>query len=247
MSEPELPPYRIGFFRGGSPRTLPEIGQRASRWLKGLGQWEPALQRWFHIANSLKASLAKPVDASPKALTEHLTRSFQRDRRQVANQTWVDYWVWTPLVELGEGRGVGTNFCMGVTEASRFDRCLLQLRSEGLTARRLLQTGKLIELCALAARTWELSYGWIVPDEYADRMPEALQRRKDPTGWMIYLSRRRGRIPALPAPVRVVPVDDLGSIVVVTEEPFRPDNPEHVERADRVFERLDCAGLMDKE
>jgi len=245
MSEPDYPRYRIGFFRGGSPRSLPEIGQRASRWLRGLGEWEPALRTWFHTARSLKASLAKPVDMSPEALTDYLTRTFERHHREVSIHTWVDLWVWTPLPELGKGRGVGTNFCMGVLEASEFDSCLLSLTPEGPTAQRLLQTGKLIELCALAARTWDLNYGWIVPDEYADRMPEALQQHKDPTGWMIYLSRRRGRIPPLPAPARVVPVDDLGSIVVVTEEPFRPDNPDHVERADRIFDLLDHAGLMD--
>ncbi|WP_323394761.1 immunity 52 family protein [Myxococcus guangdongensis] len=63
-------------------------------------------------------------------------------------------------------------------------------------------------------------------------------------GWIMYLSRRGGAVPPLPAPVRVEPVDDKGTLIVLTPERFTVRNPEHVALAERVRELLDEAGLL---
>jgi hypothetical protein len=63
-------------------------------------------------------------------------------------------------------------------------------------------------------------------------------------GWVTYLSRRLGRVPPLPAPVRIEPVEDKGMLVILTPERFTASNPEHVALAERVRELLDRAGLL---
>ena len=65
-------------------------------------------------------------------------------------------------------------------------------------------------------------------------------------GWVTYLSRRLGRVPPLPAPVRIEPVEDKGSLVILTPERFTASNPEHVALADRVCELLERAGLLQR-
>ena len=61
-------------------------------------------------------------------------------------------------------------------------------------------------------------------------------------GWVTYLSRRLGRVPPLPAPVRIEPVEDKGTLIILTPERFTASNPEHVALAERVRELLDRAG-----
>jgi hypothetical protein len=63
-------------------------------------------------------------------------------------------------------------------------------------------------------------------------------------GWVMYFSRLRGKVPPLPAPVRIEPVEDKGTLVTLTPERFTAANPEHVALAARVHELLDRAGLL---
>ena len=46
------------------------------------------------------------------------------------------------------------------------------------------------------------------------------------------------------APVRIEPVEDRGTLIILTPERFTVANPEHVALARRVRERLTRAGLM---
>ena len=63
-------------------------------------------------------------------------------------------------------------------------------------------------------------------------------------GWLMYFSRRRGEIPALPPLVRVEPVDDKGTLIILTPERFTVDDPAHVALADAVRTLLERAGLL---
>ena len=63
-------------------------------------------------------------------------------------------------------------------------------------------------------------------------------------GWLTYLSKRLGRLPPLPAPVRIEPVGELGWLLILSEEPLSAGNPEHVALAVRIRELLDRAGLI---
>jgi hypothetical protein len=63
-------------------------------------------------------------------------------------------------------------------------------------------------------------------------------------GWLTYLSRRLGRVPPLPAPVRIEPVGSLGWLLTLSPERMTASNPEHVALTVRVRELLDRAGLL---
>jgi hypothetical protein len=63
-------------------------------------------------------------------------------------------------------------------------------------------------------------------------------------GWMTYFSGERGEVPALPAPVRVEPVGDKGTLVILTPERLTSSNPEHVALAWRVQMLLEERGLL---
>ena len=60
----------------------------------------------------------------------------------------------------------------------------------------------------------------------------------------MYFAHHLGAIPPLPTPVRIEPVEDKGSLIILTPERFTVSNPEHVALAERVRELLDGAGLL---
>ncbi|AKI99111.1 Hypothetical protein AA314_00738 [Archangium gephyra] len=63
-------------------------------------------------------------------------------------------------------------------------------------------------------------------------------------GWLTYFSHRRGPLPPLPAPVHTEPVEDKGTLVILTPERLTASNPAHVALARDVSERLARAGLL---
>jgi hypothetical protein len=60
----------------------------------------------------------------------------------------------------------------------------------------------------------------------------------------MYFAHHWGVVPPLPSPVRVEPVEDKGTLVILTPERFTVDNPAHVALADEVRASLDKAGLL---
>jgi hypothetical protein len=99
------------------------------------------------------------------------------------------------------------------------------------------------EVVRAMALAWEPDWGVATSHEHQklltqDAKPDVF------TGWVMYFSRQRGAVPPLPAPVRVEPVEDKGTLVVLTPERFTVSNPEHVALAAHVHELLDRAGLL---
>jgi hypothetical protein len=93
------------------------------------------------------------------------------------------------------------------------------------------------------ALAWEPEWAIATSHEHRDLLPQP-PRAGAFVGWVMYFSRQRGTVPPLPSPVRVEPVEDRGTLVILTPERFTASNPEHVALAARVHELLDRAGLL---
>ncbi|MBZ4329492.1 immunity 52 family protein [Corallococcus sp. AS-1-12] len=121
--------------------------------------------------------------------------------------------------------------------------CVLSLPSKGESAERLLTASMLTAVMRSMALAWEPDWAVAMSDAY--REMDGRQGKDDPwLGWVTYLPSHRGKVPPLPAPVRIEPVEDRGSLIILTPERFTVANPEHLELARRVRELLARAGLM---
>nr|WP_244224347.1 immunity 52 family protein [Corallococcus sicarius] len=93
------------------------------------------------------------------------------------------------------------------------------------------------------ALAWDAD--WCIATSWEHR--ETLQeegRTATFVGLVTYLARRRGKVSPLPAPVRIEPVEDKGTLILLTPERFTVANPEHVALSRRVRELLVRADLM---
>nr|WP_306799694.1 immunity 52 family protein [Corallococcus sp. AS-1-6] len=132
----------------------------------------------------------------------------------------------------------------GYSEAGS-NSCVLTLPTLGRSpnAERLMTTPVLMEVVRSMALAWEPE--WAVAMSHAHRDMEDPASQEDISlGWVTYLSRDRGTVPPLPAPVRIEPVEDKGTLIILTPDRFTATNPEHIELARRVRELLARAGLM---
>nr|WP_224367554.1 immunity 52 family protein [Hyalangium versicolor] len=107
----------------------------------------------------------------------------------------------------------------------------------------MLTAPVMTEVSRAMALAWEPEWGVATSREHRDSVTESADLGTF-VGWVMYFSRLRGTVPPLPAPVRIEPVEDKGTLVVLTPERFTASNPEHVALAARVHELLARAGLL---
>ena len=122
--------------------------------------------------------------------------------------------------------------------------CVLRPYKRGSIAERVLTASVMAEVLRAMALAWEPEWGVVTSHQYDDLVSEQVMAAGTSIGWVMYFSRLRGKVPPLPAPVRIEPVEDKGTLVTLTPERFTASNPEHVALAARVHELLDRARLL---
>jgi hypothetical protein len=232
--------YYIGAYWGPRQEDAEACAQRVAHMVRLLAPVDPLFGRWFKCVKSLKESLKRPLDSDIEGLRKYIQSRVMRDSVRV------------PMPDLGfsvnlwnGGSGdddVWLNFlCGGYTE-NVSNACVLRTPYKGRAAEHVLTTAFQTEALRAIATAWDPDSGMAISNAHQDiiekKCPDVL------VGWVTYLSRRLGRVPPLPAPVRIEPVGDQGTLVILTPERFTASNPEHLDLAERVRERLDRAGLL---
>jgi hypothetical protein len=110
----------------------------------------------------------------------------------------------------------------------------------------VLKAAVMLEVLRAMAVAWEPECGIATSHQHRDLVtgPEEFPEAGNFVGWVMYFSKGRGAVPPLPAPVRVEPVEDKGTLILLTPERFTVSNPEHVALAARVHALLAEAGLL---
>jgi hypothetical protein len=110
-------------------------------------------------------------------------------------------------------------------------------------AERLLREPMHIQALRAMIESWEPAWGVVTSNGLRDMVSESGTVGTF-VGWITYFSKTRGPIPPLPAPVRVEPVGDKGTLIILTPERCTASNPEHVALAAQVRDILGEAELL---
>jgi hypothetical protein len=132
--------------------------------------------------------------------------------------------------------------CGGYTDVVG-NSCVFSLPSRGPNAERVLTAPVIARLVCSMAVAWDPDSAVGMSSPHLQMVDKGIPFAVS-IGWVTYLARHRGTVPPLPAPVRIEPVEDKGTLIVLTPERFTVSNPEHVALAERVRELLDRAGLL---
>lgn len=228
--------YYAAAYWGCRPESAQECARRAERFFRLLSGCESTYARWYEQHDSVERALQLQL----KPTTDTFTRFFGMKSYQVGKDGFV-FSAWTGHVADGQG-GMVMLRC-GSDAAAAPNSVLLYLPSEGAELERLLSLPVLTGVMRAMVLAWEPDWAVVVSEDFRDCLSQQGSAGTF-VGWLTYFSRRRGELPALPEPVRVEPVEDKGTLVVLGSERLGAANPEHLELGRRVQQVLEERGLL---
>ena len=229
--------YYAGAYWGGRKETPEECARRAEIFMAALAGVDPSFTRWFQQGRSRKDALKRPIEPN-RAMLEKLIR---RGKDRVVEALGYSVWAWNGEPDNYDDSGFHIE-CGGYSERVS-NVCVFHLPNRGPNAERVLSASVLTGLVRSMALAWEPDSAIATSTLHRDRVTSTGQSGTF-VGWIMYFPRSRGVIPPLPAPVRIEPVEDKGTIIVLTPERLTVTNPQHVELAQRVHELLNRADLL---
>ncbi|QRK09221.1 immunity 52 family protein [Archangium violaceum] len=213
-----------------------ECGRRAEAFFQALAPVDSSFSRWFKLGRSRREASKHRIDTDQVTLE----KMFRRGKDRVFEDLGFRISGWNG--ESNDDDACAFHITCGGYADEVGNACLLNLPNTGPNAERVLTAPVLIGMLRAMAVAWEPDEAVAMSHKHRDLIaephPDAL------VGWVTYLSRRRGTVPPLPAPVHVERVEDKGTLLVLTPERFTASNPEHMALAERVRELLDRAGLL---
>jgi len=226
--------YYAGSYWLARAESAGACARRAERFFQLLGRCDPAWTHWYQPAGSFEEALKRPFTMN----SANFEKLFEEEENHFGDR--VSYHLWTGE-NLHETSGVdGSCGSAGTVVPST---CVLEPFDEGPVGDRILTASIMTEVLRAMALAWDPEWGVATSTAHRDSVT-GKPKAGTFVGWVMYFSRLRGTVPPLPAPVRIEPVEDKGTLVILTPERFTASNLEHVALAARVHELLNRAGLL---
>jgi hypothetical protein len=233
-----LETYYAGVYWLNRPEPSHACARRAEAYLHLLASLDHTWAHWFGKADTLEEALKlriAPVAATFDAL-------FAQEEHQLPVNGY-SLGLWNGEQHPG---ATSINFTCGTSSRFVPNVCVLEPPTPARSphGERIVNASTMTQVLRAMALAWEPDRGVVMSHPHREMLRQDGKLPPVLVGWITYLSRRRGPIPPLPSPVRVEPVEDLGTLITLTPERFTADNPAHVELAAHVRALLDQAGLL---
>jgi len=234
--------YYAGAYWGPRKETALECARRAELFFHMLTRCDPSFTQWYRAGRGFPRELPGwPVHPQAEEWEKLLLKGRLRNDvdKGVIEDLGFSQMVWNAKKE-----ATYVSLSCGDYSPCGHNSCLLESLSLKGLQERLLRAPLLAEVLTSMATAWDPDFAIASSTE----MVRLVQKRKREVrvGWLTYLSRRLGKLPPLPAPVRIEPVGTLGWLLVLSPERMTASNPEHVAFTARVRELLDRAGLIER-
>lgn len=228
--------YGIKAYWAHRPESAEECALRAERFFCLLAECHPDLTRWYEKSSSARKALQLGFEPS----RETFMRFFGREKYKSGNDGF-HFGAWTGH----EARDHGAMLMLGCGSRAEVapNFVWLFLPEEALGHERMLRAPVVAGAMRAIVMAWEPEWAVATADGLWDELSGGSQLGCF-VGWMTYFARERGDVPALPAPVRVEPVGEKGTLVTLTPERLISSNPEHVALAWRTQRALEARGLF---
>ncbi len=235
--------HYVGAYWGPRKETALECARRAELFFHMLARCNPSFAQWYGAGRGFPRQFPGwPVQPEAKYLEEFLLKG--RNRTDVGKKVIEDLGFMQIVWNAKEGATRLHLSCGGYSPWGGPNSCLLYPPRKGAIRERLLRAPVLAEVLTSMATAWDPDFAIASSTEMVDVIQK--RKREVRVGWLTYLSRRLGKLPPLPAPVRIEPVGTLGWLLVLSSEPMTASNPEHVAFTARVRELLDRAGFIER-
>lgn len=227
--------YYAGAYWPGRVETLESYARRAEVFFQLLASADASFTRWFEKAGSRSAALELPFTPDAETMLGLFEKKkYRRDKAGISFSAWNGE---------PDGASSGVRLACGSASPLLGDLCTLSLPTEGAVRERVLSAPTLAQVLRAMALAWEPEWGIATSQPHRDEVL-GLSKAGTFVGWVTYFARSRGTLPPLPAPVRTEPVEDQGTLIILTPERFSASSSEHLALAARVQELLGQEGLL---
>jgi immunity protein 52 of polymorphic toxin system len=227
--------YFAAAYWGCRPEPDQDCARRAERFFSLLSGCHPDYARWYEQAYSTKKALQLQFEPT----FDTFMRFFGKKGYQ-SGKDGFHFGAWTG--HRNNQGGMVLLSCGSRAEASP-NGVFFYFPSEPPGSDRLVTLPVLTGIVRAMALAWEPDWAYAASDAFRDRMSQQGSAGTF-VGWLTYYSRQWGEVPPLPEPVRVEPVEDKGTLVILSPERVSAANPEHVALGHRVQGVLEAHGLL---
>jgi Immunity protein 52 len=230
--------YYVGAYWLARQETVEACAQRAEAFFNLLASCDPSLAHWFKKGRTLKEALRHRFESNAASLAKVFNQQAQQEGRFATDGFSLSGWN-------GETREAASRLALLCGDASVWvpNSCVFEPPDQGPAQERVLQAPVLARILRAMAVAWEPEWGVATSGKHRQMVSES-GKVGTFVGWLTYFSHRRGPLPPLPSPVQVEPVEDKGTLVILTPERLTASDPTHVALALEVSERLAQAGLL---
>ncbi|MFE8604233.1 immunity 52 family protein [Archangium violaceum] len=231
--------YYVGAYWLARRETAEACAQRAEAFFSLLASCDPSLIRWFKKDKTLKQALKHRFETNAVSLAKVFNQQEQQEGRFPTDGFSLSGWN-------GQTQEAASSLYLRCGDASDKvpNTCVFDPPAQGSAEERVLQTPVLANILRAMAVAFEPEWGIATSQEHRALVTAKSARTGTFIGWLTYFSHRRGPLPSLPSPVHTEPVEDKGTLVILTPERLTASNPDHVSLARDVSERLAQAGLL---
>ena len=236
--------YYMGAYWGIRKESVEKCAQHTAGFLACLAECDPCFASWFKKGKSREEALTFEVNPDLVELQTLLLAG--RNRTDIGQRIMEDLGfhleLWNGASSDAETISLRVQ-CSSYTPRPGVNSCVIKLPYGETVRERLLRVPVLKKMMECVVSAWDPDWSAIMSRRYQNMVafPSSNAPRM---GWLVYLSSRRGIVPLLPPPTKVVPLGKQGTLVILTDECFTASNPMHVEIASRVAKILAQAGLL---
>ncbi|WP_342747771.1 Imm52 family immunity protein [Melittangium boletus] len=235
--------HYLGAYWGPRRETALECARRAELFFHLLARCDPMFAQWYRGGRGFPRELpGYPVRSDAEEWEQLFLRG--RNRTDVGKNVIEDLGFTEHVWNAKKVRTRVQLHCGEYSPWGSGNTCLLYPPEEGPGREQLLRAPLMTAVLSSVATAWDPDFAMVSSTDMVDLIEK--RNREVRVGWLTYLSRRLGRVPPLPAPVRIEPVGELGWLLILSSEAMTASNPEHVAFTARVRELLDRAGLIER-
>ncbi|WNG40670.1 hypothetical protein F0U61_48510 [Archangium violaceum] len=231
--------YYVGTYWLVRRETAVACAQRTEAFFNLLARCDPSLCQWFEKGRTQEEALQHRVESDAASIAKVFSRQETREGRFADEGFSLALWN-------GQTHEAASGLSLLCGDASVWvsNNCVMRPPREGLAAERMLQAPVLARIMHAMAVAFEPEWGIATSHELRELVAPESAEGGTFIGWLTYFAHRRGPLPPLPSPVHTEPVEDKGTLVILSPERFTASNPAHVALARDVSERLARAGLL---
>ncbi|OJT25565.1 hypothetical protein BO221_06745 [Archangium sp. Cb G35] len=231
--------YYVGAYWLSRRETAEACAQRTKCLFRLLAACDPSLSQWFEKGSTLEEALTHRIEPDMASLMNIFSEQTREEGRFADEGFSLGLWN-------GQTQEAESSLSLLCGDASIWvpNCCVFEPPAQGPAKERMLQAPVLARIMHAMAVAFEPEWGIATSQELRELVAPKSARPGTFIGWLTYFSHRRGPLPPLPSPVHTEPVEDKGTLVILSPERFTASNPAHVALARDVSERLAHAGLL---